>query len=204
LDQKFKYFLYPEQFAYILKGEQECDICHKVCKCFDASTYYGEEEYNAFCFECVSKGCLEEVDATAIDPGIKSLRDQIIEKNPMMANGEIEKLVMVKTKELSFFTPMFPSWQDFLWPAHCGDYCQFIRLAGQADFNELALDGNGKEFFRNTLQEDLKNNTNIDDIWVDLKKDSVNGITDNDNWSPMAYIFRCLQCGEYITRWDCD
>ena len=202
--KKFKYFLQPEKYAYVLEKKEECDICHKIAKCFDGSTYYGEEEYNAFCFECVSNGRLEEVNAFGVDPDARALRNQLIEKYPLLSKDEIENKLQEKTKELSFTTPKFPTWQDFFWPAHCGDYCEFIKLAGQADYNELAPNRNGKEFFKNTLYYNLQD-TDIDAVWNDLKKNSVKGIVnDNDNWSPMAYIFKCLNCGEYITIWDCD
>ena len=63
----------------------------------------------------------------------------------------------------------------------------------------------GREFFGNSLYDDLKSNTEVENVWADLKKESIKGIANDEaNFSPMAYIFKCLNCGEYITIWDCD
>ncbi|MCP8309228.1 MAG: CbrC family protein [archaeon] len=161
--------------------------------------------FKAFCFECVAEGRLLEVRASAVEGDFGALKRQMQSKNPNASANEIEKQAREITKQLEGSTPKFPTWQDWHWPAHCGDYCQFIRLAGQDDFNKLAEDGNGKELFRNSLYGDLKETENVDLIWSRLKPDSVSGIIDpNDNWSPMAYIFKCLKCGAIVTIYDFD
>lgn len=202
---QFRYFLEPEKFAYILEDEQECDICGKESRCFDGSLFLGEEEYNAFCLDCVAKGKILDVGAFAVDPDLTALTEQLKKKNPGVSDKKIEKRAEELTQQLEGTTPKFPTWQDWLWPAHCGDYCQLLRLAGQEDYNRQATDGKGIELFRRTLYGHLKDMTNVDEIWAALKPGSIKGITDSqDNWSPMAYMFKCLTCGEIVTVWDCD
>ncbi|MCP4541784.1 MAG: CbrC family protein [Chloroflexi bacterium] len=199
---KFKYFLNPEQFAHILKDDIKCDICHQVKKCFDGSAFY--EEFTAFCFDCVADGRLVEVGVLAADPDFGYLKKQLQNLNPNLQTDEIERRARKITRQLETTTPKFPTWQDWFWPAHCGDYCQFIKLAGQKDFDDLAKDGNGKDLFFSSLRDDLPIDT-VEAVWSGLKHGSIKGITEQeDNWSPMAYIFKCLECGEIITIWDCD
>jgi uncharacterized protein CbrC (UPF0167 family) len=76
LAKQFKYFLDPEKFAYILEGEHECEICHKKATCFDGSTYYGEDEYSAICFDCVSQRRLQEINIFAVDSDSGALKNR--------------------------------------------------------------------------------------------------------------------------------
>jgi len=224
---RFKYFLEPEKFAYILDGEHECDICHQTRRCFDGKQYHvrsripedyrkmikermrmrkiklyrvpplppealKEKSYTAICFECVAEGRLLEIGASAVEGDFGKLKEQIRSENPNASADEIEEKAREITKQLGGSTPNFPTWQDWSWPAHCGDYCQFIRLAGQDDFNKLAEDGNGKALFRDSIY-DSSLARNFDFVWSRLKPGNVSGIINpNDNWSPMAYIFKCL------------
>ena len=200
MEFNFKYFLNPEKYAVIL-GKSECDICHKVKECFDGSVYYGEEEFGAFCFECVSKGRLLEVGAFSCDPDVRSLKEQLKQINKDLPDKDIERIKNELTDQLIHSTPKFPTWQDWAWPCHCGDYCQFISLAGKEDFNELAEDKNGKNLFGGSLNDRTKENTDIENVWKDLKNGHINI---NEEYSPMAYIFRCIICNKIITEWDCD
>jgi uncharacterized protein CbrC (UPF0167 family) len=199
---EFKYFLDPERFAYTLEDEVECDICHQVKKCFDGSKCYPKYTYAAFCFDCLAAGRLDEVGAYGVEADFGALKTQLQKSNPGLSPDKVAERAREITKRFEVTTPQFPTWQDWRWPAHCGDYCQLIRLAGQEDFNELAEDGNGKELFRRSLYKDLPEDA-IEAVWSSLKSGSIKGIADpRDNWSPMAYVFRCLKCGKIVTTWD--
>jgi len=157
------------------------------------------EKPKAFCFECVAKGRLFEVGASVVEGDVQALRKQIQRQNPSLSTTENENKVQERTKQLEGSTPAFAPWQDWLWAAHCGDYCQLITLAGQDEFNKLAVDGDGKKLFRNSLHGDLKEHTDVDSVWSRLKPDSRGP---RDKWSPLAYIFKCLSCGAILTIWD--
>ncbi|MGE5404663.1 MAG: CbrC family protein [Candidatus Saccharibacteria bacterium] len=199
---KFKYFENPEKYAVMLDGEHECDICNETKKCLDASLFYGDNEYSAFCMDCVSTGCIRELGAFGVDPDAAELRKQLKSHSPSLNDQKIEDEVKKLNDLLMYTTPHVPTWQDFFWPAHCADYCQYIGVAGQAEFCELAESGDGKDLFESSLYGDLKDITDIDEVWDGLKKKK---ITDpHESWSPMAYLFRCTKCGALITIWDCD
>jgi uncharacterized protein CbrC (UPF0167 family) len=204
MQAEFKYFRDPERFAVILSKGTECDICHRVRRCFDASVFYGRERYTAFCFECVAAGRLAEVGAFGVNGDYGALKRQLQALNPGLPPDEVEQQARAITVRFEATTPKLLTWQDWAWPAHCGDYCQFVRMAGQADFNALAENGDGKRLFSTSLCRDLSESA-VDDIWTALKPGSIGGISDPaDNWSPMAYIFRCLKCGAIVTGFDMD
>jgi len=201
----FKYFEFPEKYAYILEEKSNCDICGEEKQCFDAENYTGLEDYYAFCFDCVATGKLEEIEVTSVEGDWHELLRQLKAANANLGEDEIEEIAQEKSLELESSTPVFATWQDWFWPAHCGDYCKLIQLAGQEDYNNLAPDGNGKELFQKSLYYDLREHTDVDAVWDGLKHGKITGIADDeDNWGTMAYIFKCLNCGEYITIWDCD
>jgi len=199
MKQTFKYFLDPENYSYLLSGEHECEICHQTKPCFDGSVYFGEEDYTAFCFDCVAEGRLGEVDAFAVELDVEGLQNQLKAKN--LSTPEIKKIINAKTDELQNCTPKLPT-EDLLWPTHCGELCQFIRLAGQTDFNELAPDGDGKAFFTSSLDPEIREDTEIDELWPDLKPEKISNLKEKSN--PQAYLFKCLHCGTYVALWDYD
>lgn len=201
----YKYFLSPEKYSNVLDGSHECDICHEVKRCFDGSVYYGKEDYNAFCFECVEEGRLEEIDTTSVDPDVNELIMQLMKKHSNLSEGELKNISEELTRKLLYTTPSLTTWQDFLWPAHCGDYCQFIKIAGKEDFNKLSLDGNGKALFEKSLYGDLKELTDVDAVWEAICDNSIESTSDpNSNWDTSAYIFKCVVCGDIVTTWDCN
>ena len=204
MSNEFKYFQEPYKFSSILDNEHECDICHQVKTCFDASLYYGPKDYVAFCFDCVTQGRLKEVGATAVDPDTLELKTQLRKIHKEFLEEELEKKSQSITDSLINSTPQLTTWQEFHWPAHCGDYCTFIKIAGKEYFNQLAEDGNGKKLFKRTLYGYLKKITDVDSVWEGLCDASIKDLGDeNCNWETSAYIFRCRVCGEVITIWDC-
>jgi len=99
-------------------------------------------------------------------------------------------------------TPHLVTWQSFLWPAHCGDYCCFVKEVGKPDLNELAPDGDGQAFFGSHLYGRLADSTDASAVWEGIRPDSP-----NDNsvaYDIGVYLFQCLHCGAHVILWDCS
>lgn len=164
--------------------------------------FRGQTDVDFVCEECLVSGQLAEVNAETNQGRIAALRSQLGEMHPELTNEEIEELVRERTAELMHRTPHLVTWQDFSWPAHCGEYCRFIKEVGKPDLNELAADGNGQAFFGRHLCEKKKRFTKIEHVWKGIRHDSP-----KDNtvaYSVGVYLFQCLHCQEYVILWDCD
>ncbi len=200
---RYRYFLDPATFAPHCHDACECDICGVEKPCFDASGYGGEGEYRAFCPDCVAKGRLGEVGAFAREPDYHALRAQLKDLNPSLSEPLIDNKARSITRNFELRTPLFPAWQDWPWPAHCGDYCLFQALAGQGELNALSPKRKGKEMLQQFLHHSLVSTTDIDDLWEALKPGSIVGMDKScDIWETMAYVFKCHHCGEIVILWD--
>jgi uncharacterized protein CbrC (UPF0167 family) len=73
--------------------------------------------------------------------------------HPQYAAAEIERIIEEADAELRYRTPPIITWQGLLWPAHCGDYCCFVKEAGKPDLVPLAPDGKLHRLFNSEDDE---------------------------------------------------
>jgi uncharacterized protein CbrC (UPF0167 family) len=90
---------------------------------------------------------LAEHDLSMNSGDIATLTDQLRRHRPQLDEATILAVAQEVTAEVEQRTPSMSTWQDFDWPAHCGDYCRFVREVRLGDLNDLAPDGDGRAFF---------------------------------------------------------
>ena len=197
----FRYFRYPHRFSTYTDEEQHCDLCQQVRPGY-RRPFYGRQRLEFVCEECLKGGALAGIKTRTNEGDVASLREQLEGMHPDFTQEQVRDMVQQRTAELEHRTPHLVTWQSFRWPAHCGDYCCFVKEAGKADLNELAPDGDGQRFFGEHLRERDKSITNVPDVWTAIRPGSPK---DNATaYSVGVYLFQCLDCQEYVILWDCD
>ena len=122
-----------------------------------------------------------------------------------MAMGErldkrqIQVLVRERTLELEHRTPHLVTWQDFGWPAHCGDYCQFVEEVGRPELVELAQHEDPMKWLgRHALWEDAHAPQ-----WDWIRDTSARRKPTLD-YDLTVYRFVCRECGLNRLHWDAN
>ena len=171
---EFRYFAEPHgPSSTWTDAARTCDLCGEVRAGYEGP-YYGIEEIDFVCEPCLSSGRLAERDATANDGGA-NVADP------------------ARRAELEQRTPHVSTWQDWVWPAHCGDFCRFEREAGQQELIEAAPDGYGPAFLA----------AHLDPAEAPLEWDWVPpSLAGDAGFEVGVYLFRCLVCGAPVVRWD--
>lgn len=197
----FTYFRRPHQFSTHTDEPQVCELCSQVRAGY-RPPFYGRAGIKFLCEECLAAGRLAEIDAMTNEGDVRSLRGQLSEAQPKLDEEQVESLVRERTGELEHRTPHLVTWQDWLWPAHCGDYCRFLKEAGKPDLNQLAPDADGRAFFADNLYGRLGETTDVSAVWEGIRPDSPK---DNRTAYHVAvYLFQCLHCGAHVITWDSD
>jgi Uncharacterized protein conserved in bacteria len=161
-DMKFKYFRDPDNFAFKVDEASACSICGKKGLWFEAGGFYGENEIDCICDECLIDGRLEELG---------------IETNEAFGGDDEETRIII------YKTPALPTWQDRVWPHINGEYCVFERMASKADFES-------KGEFINSFSAQDKENSDLYWLWEILpEKRIANHLEGNFNIS--VYLFTC-------------
>jgi uncharacterized protein len=195
----FRYFRDPHHFSTYTEEPQTCDICGRDRPGYEAP-FYGEEDLDFVCEKCLASGRLAEQDCTTNSVDRSNLQTQIEAAEPGLAKDEIDARVEQIASEVEERTPGIVTWQDFVWPAHCGDCCIFIKEVGKKDLNALAPNGGGQAFFEQHLGESAE--MDVDDLWSSVRPDSP---TSNEtSYHVAVYLFQCLHCQDYTILWDMD
>lgn len=121
--------------------------------------------------------------------------------HPELSEDERESLARRRTAELEQRTPHIVTWQGLFWPAHCGDYCRYIKEVGQLELTRLAPDGDGTAFFA-SHSPDVDSLVHAREVRDTIRPEALESGT--AAYSVGVYLFPCLECGEYVVRWDCD
>jgi uncharacterized protein CbrC (UPF0167 family) len=197
---RFRYFEHPHQFSTYREERQRCEVCGREAMGY-AGPFFGIRDIEFVCEDCLSTGRLREHDATANNADVMALRQQMYDLHPDISEVEREQIVRERTSELEQCTPHLVTWQDFFWPAHCGDYCCFIKEIGQPELTHLSPDGDGIAFFE-AHALDIETLDHAREVWEGIRPDSP---TDGRIAYPVGvYLFRCLICGEHMLLWDCN
>lgn len=175
----FRYFVGPRESTASTWTDdpQDCGICGEVRPGY-AGPYYGVGDLDFVCEPCLEAGRLAEKDfrTNEGEPG-----------PPLDRRAELERR-----------TPNLVTWQDFLWPAHCNDFCRFEREVGQRELDALSGD-DGAAFFRAHVHP---SQAELDFGWEDLP---LHGPSRRDESNSLSvYLFRCLVCDTPVLWWDMD
>ncbi len=198
----YKYFKYPNRLAAFHDEEQACDICKRTKACLDATSFYGEQELESVCEDCLKAGRLAEVNAFTTDADVEMLVEQLETLHPEWNKEKLLKDAKAKTDELEQRTPPILSWQEWKYPAMDGDYCQFIGFASKSDFEKLANGEDPKTFFASTLYDTFKEDTNIDGVWNSIPNKRIKNVAQSNDYFLLVYLFKSLHSDTYVSLWD--
>lgn len=200
----FKYFDRPDIFTDLKENENTCDFCEQTKSCFDAESFYGRENINAICPDCLATGKLYKTDAFTCSGDTVELKRQIKELYPNLTDKEVEQQVKVKTEELEKTTPHLVTWQDWDWPCADGDYCQFKGFGSKALFKRFSEGNNEKEFFVNSIYYNLRD-SDLDYLWEEvIPEKEIKNYIDSMEYGALFYIFKSLNSDKVVTIWDCN
>jgi uncharacterized protein CbrC (UPF0167 family) len=197
----FRYFDHPHQFSTYRSEPESCSICGTERSGYGGPFYGYDDETDFVCEECLASGRLAEHRLWTNSGDQAALERQLRNLQPPLDEEALQALKSERTDELERRTPEVMTWQDFNWPAHCGDYCRFVKEVGIPDLERLAPDGDGLRFFASHC-EDIENIEHAREVWPGIRPDSPeSGALAYDVG---VYLFECLTCGETVLLWDCS
>ena len=198
----FKYYDKPELFTGLRNTETTCDTCGQEKICFDAEAFYGTEDINSICPDCLSSGQLNEKNIFTCNGDIEELKQQLKNLNPTLTDTEIENIAQQKTTELEKTTPHLVTWQDWDWPCADGDYCKFIGFGSKPFYKNLAPDLPTEDFFKKSFYD---NGSDTDYLWKEVLPDKeIKNFEDSNKYGTLFYVFKSLNSDKILTIWDCD
>ena len=157
---KFRYFRDPDNFAFRVERALPCSVCEVEGLWFDAGGFYGTNEIECICDDCLASGKLKELE---------------IETNEA-SQGPPEEIETIIYK-----TPALPTWQDRVWPYIDGSYCVFERMASKADFKD-------KYEFQGSFSHDDKEQSDLEWLWNILPDKKINNHREG-NFDVSVYLF---------------
>jgi uncharacterized protein CbrC (UPF0167 family) len=180
------------------EGDEPC----VVCETHDNIAWRGfstEEENNVACISCVAAGLPDWIQQGRGGQA-GELEGQLRGLHPDWSEEEIAADMKAKQHELARRTPPILSWQEWFWPACCGDYCRFLQHCGQRDLDSIARrrgKGTGLELLREGLIDPHLQPPEA--VWSFLPADS---LSPSSNHGTQAYAFECLTCKRILVEWD--
>lgn len=202
MGSKFRYFERPHDFSTYHAEPQYCDLCRRSHAGYDGPFCGPKSDVEFICERCLASGRLAERDLTTCNGGdIAALRRQLAELHPDLDEEQRAALISARNVELESRTPNPLTWQDFLWPAHCSDYCVFVKEVGAPDIISLAGDEDPVAFLARHLRETTRAEE-AREVWGSIRPDSPQ--KSGAAYSVGVYLFRCLHCDASILIWDCD
>ena len=170
----FKYHRNPLHTGAIVKSDRVCPACEKKrgYAFFSIVWTESDQEYEGLCPWCIHDGTAAKIFHGFAPYPVVS---EDIEQN--------------RIDELMSRTPEMDTYQDIIWPTHCGDFCEFLDYIRSWD--------------------DVKRRGIEKDIIKDLKENSDFSVSEvKKNLDPescmIGYLFRCLHCGKHNLYIDLD
>lgn len=191
----YRYFRSPHHFSTYTTEAQRCYFCGETRPGYEGP-YLGEADIRFVCEPCLAAGRLADANAAANDGDWDKLYQQLEDIHYRLHDEEIQMLAEPRRAELEQRTPPLPAWQDWPWPAHCGDFCVYIKEAGQPDLLAVASPEGQPRLFG------LKDDAAFREWWRGIRPDSP-----EDNATPhpvTVYLFQCLECGQFVVTWDAE
>lgn len=200
MSRTFRYFERPYDYSTYHEDAKRCDICGEDRPVYDGPFYGERDDIERVCEECLAAGRLRDLDLETNEGDSAALRASLAALRPELNEVERERIGRERDDEVRHMTPHVVTWQDFIWPVHCGDYCRYVGEVGQRDLLALAPDGSDGPAFLMThdYQRTITDIALARDIWDGIPREMV--IAN----SPAVYLFRCLTCDEPLLIWDAD
>jgi uncharacterized protein len=195
----FRYFRDPHHFSTYVAEDRTCDICGSEGPGYEGPFYGADDSVEFVCEACLASGQLEAQDVSTNDAGTSDLDERIARAHPDYSKAQVRAAFIEKAKVLMYRTPRLISWQDMTWPAHCTDFCCFIKEVGKQDLNGLAPDSDGRAFLTAHLADQ---EAEADELWDAMRPDAPRDLS--KPYSTAFYLFQCLECGTYVIHWDCE
>lgn len=186
-------FYHMDNFTY---EKSKCSLCGENRYCFYleysicADISKEDLAHLIGCFNCLQKGRFlfwHDTEIGCLDEN--GLRSQYLNhKSPPLSLSK-------ESLHALMCTPRIIASQQELWLVHCDDFMAYIGNWQPSDFNEHAVNGNGRDLFMEMTDEDLNN------LWDDSMGD---GEEFPEYWDAEYYVFQCLHCGKLRGNWDCS
>ncbi|HEY7349312.1 MAG TPA: CbrC family protein [Ktedonobacterales bacterium] len=196
----YRYFTLPHQFSTYRPEPQRCELCDRSLPGYEGP-FFGKREVAFVCEECLVSGRLIEAELFTNRGDTAALEQQLAHLQPELTSQTRQVLAQEQTRELEQRTPHLVTWQDFLWPVHCGEYCRFLKEIGQPGLNRLAPDGRGMVFFAEHALW-MEGLAHAEEVWPGVRPD----IPEDGQvaYAIGVYLFQCQHCHEAVLLWDAD
>lgn len=180
-----------------------CDLCGLEKVCFEAALYYGTEQIEYICPECLAGGKLAGRDIFTCEGDIEELRHQLRTLHPEWSDEQIESVATEKTFALEKTTPHLVSWQDWPWPCADGDYCRFIGYGSKKMYASMAPGTDGMELFKNSIYHTVADDADVGAFWDDLlPEENIADYDESADLPVLFYVFRSIHTDRIVTIWD--
>lgn len=196
---KFTYFADPEHFSTWSREPQDCPICGEYKPGYEGPFYGGEEDIEFLCEKCLRSGVVVEFGATTNDGDMEALRAQILEKMEFLSPEQVAREVEKKLTVLTERTPPMATNGPLPWPAHCADFCEYIKEVGRQDLATLSPTGDGERFLYQHFQK-TDDRDNPESIYKRMTPGTLEN--NHESHSPAVYLFKCLECGKHVILSD--
>ncbi len=171
-----------------------CSICRCDGPAFNGPFYGLDDDVEHVCETCLRSGRLEELELSTCEGDRVALKRQLAESADL-STADANRLSRERTAALEHRTPGLTTWQDMMWPAHCGDYCRFVEELGQPEIIQLAgaedpstwlahrADGADADLFQYVRQRSARRYP-------------------TESYDLTVYRFVCLNCAANVIHWD--
>jgi len=198
----YRYFAAPYAFSTYSTVSRTCDLCGSYEPGYGgpfAGGRSGEPKVAHVCEDCMRLGKLASRGLAANHGNRTALRDQLRDRFRDAPGDQLMSLVAQRTAELEHRTPPLVSWQSLVWPAHCGDYCRYLKEAGRSDLVLLAPDRDGRAFLA-AHGHGIAGPDHANELWEGIRPDAPSNIA--VAYATGVYLFRCLECTRHVILWD--
>jgi uncharacterized protein CbrC (UPF0167 family) len=190
----FPYFENPVQPLSSWSAEDAaCHFCGAIGPGFDGP-FFGPIDVERVCEACLRRGALREAHVTTCTGDVDALRRQLGALHPELPTDAVDELVETRTSALEHCTPRLQSWQDWLWPVHCGEYCRFIEEIGKPEIRKLAANADPEAWFCSAAGAPAH-------VWRAIRNDSPRTAPES-TYDTIVYRFSCRACGSPVLLWD--
>jgi uncharacterized protein CbrC (UPF0167 family) len=200
----YRYFAGPYAFSTYSPVSRTCDLCGSYEPGYGGPFAGGrrdEPKVAHVCEDCMRLGKLASRGLAANLGNRIALRDQLSDRFRNAPRDQLMSLVAQRTAELEHRTPPLVSWQPLVWPAHCGDYCRYLKEAGRSDLVLLAPDRDGRAFLA-AHGHGIAGPDHANELWGRIRPDAPSNIA--VAYATGVYLFRCLECARHVILWDRD
>jgi uncharacterized protein CbrC (UPF0167 family) len=192
------YFKAPLSHTLLYPG---ADPDPNICVCCEKEyehTFYIEgsgknEKYG--CLDCLLKRKFSLWHSTGIG-------DVVNGKSKLTPPPEFSQQALIDI----CYSPPIATYQSYYYLSHCKDFMTYIGRWEPDDFNNNAIDNDGRSLWISAV-----NDTRADWLWDQTIKDMHEygdewPLYENSNWAEGAavYVFKCRHCGKIECYWDCD